>query len=259
MEKTKIEWTDSTVNFWTGCKKVSEGCSRCYMYRNKERYGQDPTTVLRTKDKTFSQALKWKDPRRIFTCSWSDFFIENADRWRNDAWDIIKKTPQHDWQILTKRPERIMQCLPNDWGDGWDNVWLGTSIESQKYLQRAAILGEVPAIIRFISAEPLLGQIDLKQLGSDLDKYHWCIVGGESGNNNGKYRYRECELEWIEKIINDLQGTSVSVFIKQMGTHLAKQMGLKDRHGGDLDEWPMNLRIREFPDLQVLKSAAEAV
>ncbi len=250
MEKTKIQWTDATVNFWTGCKKVSDGCKFCYMYRDKERYGKDPTTVLRTSDTTFKQALKWTESKRIFTCSWSDFFIDEADQWREDAWDVIRRTPQHSWQILTKRPDRIIQCLPEDWGDGWENVWLGVSIESQKYMHRAETLAKIPAKTRFISAEPLLGELDLKQLGPALDSFHWCIIGGESGNENGKYRYRECKQEWIEKIINDLRDTNVAVFIKQMGTNLAKQMGLKDRHGGDIDEWPEHLRIREFPAIR---------
>ncbi len=250
MEKTKIQWTDATVNFWTGCRKVSDGCKFCYMYRDKERYGQDPTNVLPTSDNTFNKALKWDEPKLIFTCSWSDFFIEEADQWRQDAWDVIRDTPHHNWQILTKRAERIIECLPDDWGDGWDNVWLGVSIESQKYMHRAETLANIPAKTRFISAEPLLRELDFKQL-QELDNFHWCIIGGESGNATGKYRYRECKQEWIEKIIDDLRYTKVAVFVKQMGTHLAKQMRLNDRHGGDIDEWPLNLRIREFPNQTV--------
>jgi len=259
MENTKIQWTDATVNFWTGCRKVSEGCKFCYMYRDKERYGQNPTKVLRTQANTFNQALKWKEPKRIFTCSWSDFFIADADPWRQEAWDIIRKTPQHSWQILTKRPERIMDCLPPDWGKGWENVWLGTSIESQKYMNRAHILAGVPAKIRFISAEPLLEEIDLTKHYALMEYFHWCIIGGESGNDKGKYLYRKCEVEWIEKIIADLKGTNVEVFVKQMGTYIPKEIGLKDRHGGNWDEWPVNLRIREFPDQKISKFTTVAV
>jgi hypothetical protein len=86
MEKSKIEWTDSTVNFWHGCQKVSDGCKFCYMYRDKSRYGQNPMTVKRSLDSTFKAALKWEQGRKIFTCSWSDFFIDVADPWRPDAW-----------------------------------------------------------------------------------------------------------------------------------------------------------------------------
>ena len=152
METTKIQWTDATVNFWTGCKKVSAGCKFCYMYRDKERYGLDPSAVVRTAPKTFNAALKWKEPKLIFTCSWSDFFIQEADEWRADAWDIIRKTPHHTWQILTKRPERIADCLPPDWGDGWDNVWIGVSVEDEKTFDlRIPILTAIKAKVRFVS------------------------------------------------------------------------------------------------------------
>ena len=104
MENTKIQWTEATWNPWHGCQKVSPGCKFCYMYRDKERYGQDATTVLRSKTK-FKEPLKWKEPKVIFTCSWSDWFIEEADQWRDEAWETIRKTPQHTYQILTKSPK----------------------------------------------------------------------------------------------------------------------------------------------------------
>lgn len=248
MKESHIQWTDSTVNFWTGCHKVSDGCKFCYMYRDKHKYGQDPTTVKRTSDATFKQALKWEKGKKIFTCSWSDFFIEDADLWRKDAWDIIRQTPQHSWQILTKRPERILQCLPDDWGDGWDNVWLGVSVENQKYMHRIEELASIPAKTRFISAEPLLGELDFSNYADALKLFHWCIVGGESGNDNGIWKYRPCELEWVERIIKDLKDTDVAIFIKQMGTSLSKKMRLKDRHGGEIEEWPENIQVREFPN-----------
>jgi protein gp37 len=97
-------------------------------------------------------------PRFIFTCSWSDFFITEADKWRAEAWDIIRRTPEFTYLILTKRPDRIARCLPADWGDGYPNVWLGTSAENQKYAdQRIPELLKVPAAKRFLSLEPLLG------------------------------------------------------------------------------------------------------
>lgn len=251
-KNTNIQWTDASVNYWIGCIKITEGCKNCYMHRDMERYGKDPRTVRRTADATFYQALKWKEGRRIFTNSWSDFFIEEADEWRNDAWDVIRKTPQHQWQILTKRPERIAQCLPPDWNDGWDNVWLGVSIESQKHFNRAEILSQIPAKIRFISAEPLLDELDLLEIINGnrvIDNFHWVIIGGESGNEIGRYRYRPCELNWIKRIISDLKASAshVAVFNKQTGTYLAKQMQLSDRHGGDWVEWPLDLKVREFP------------
>lgn len=251
MKETFIQWTDATVNFWHGCKKISEGCKFCYMYRDKETtYGGDPTKVLRTADSTFYKALNWKQPRMIFTCSWSDFFIEEADSWRSDAWDVIRKTPQHTWQILTKRPERIRQCLPPDWGEGYANVWLGVSIENQKNFHRAVTLAGIPAQTRFISAEPLLEKLNLlpEEDGSIImDTFHWCIIGGESGNDYGKYRYRECKTEWIEALINDLATTKVKVFVKQVGSYLSRELHLKDKHGGKMEEWDEHLRIRDFP------------
>jgi protein gp37 len=248
MEKTKIQWTDHTVNFWTGCKKVSDGCKFCYMYRDKERYGKDPTTVVKVRQETIDKTLREaKAGDKIFTCSWSDFFIEEADQWRAGAWDIIRENPQLNWQILTKRPERIMECLPEDWGDGWDHVWLGVSIESQKYIHRIVTLAKIPAKIRFISAEPLIGEVDLTKCKPEFVKFHWCIIGGESGNNNGKYRYRICDIKWFEKIIKDLQDMGIKLFVKQTGTYLAKYLKLKDRHGGEINDWPIGLQVREFP------------
>src|SRR3990172_778380 len=121
---TGISWTDATYNPWYGCLKVSPGCKQCYMYRDMERYGKDPKVVTRAKPATFNSPLKWTEPQRVFTCSWSDYFIEQADEWRDEAWDIIRRTPHLTYQILTKRPENIFDRLPADWGNGWPNVFL---------------------------------------------------------------------------------------------------------------------------------------
>lgn len=260
--KSKIQWTEATWNPWHGCKKVSPGCKFCYMYRDKERYNQDPTTVLRSKTK-FKDPLKWESPMTIFTCSWSDWFIEEADEWRNEAWDIIKRTPQHTYQILTKRPERIVDHLPEDWGGGYENVWLGVSVESQAQLHRMCTLYDIPAKVKFLSLEPLIGPIDLFQHMTSSPTFDdpgnagepilwgmdWVIIGGESGNANGKYKYRPCAISWIEKIIEQCQeeNTQVPVFVKQLGTYLSSHLSLKDRHGGNMEEWPKKLRIREMP------------
>jgi protein gp37 len=235
-KETKIAWTDATVNFWTGCKKVSPGCKFCYMYRDKDRYGLDASLVQRTSKKTFEAALSWKEPKKIFTCSWSDFFIDEADAWREDAWEVIRKTPQHTWQILTKRPDRIKECLPDDWGEGYPNVWLGVSIESPGQLWRIPHLVDVPARIRFLSIEPLIEQIDL--FGAlTHDGSHkaiqWVIIGGESGNETGKWGYRKCELQWIERVVSDCVFLDIAPFVKQVGTYLAKGNGFTDRAGSE--------------------------
>lgn len=245
-QSSNIQWTDATWNIARGCTKVDEDCKFCYMYRdsfNNTRY--NPLEIVRTKT-VFNLPLKLKEPSKIFTSSLTDFFHEAIDSYRKEAWDIIRKCPQHTFQILTKRPERVNDHLPKDWGEGWDNVWLGTSIGSQKAIKRLDELEKAKAKIKFISFEPLYEKITNEFVGM----VDWVIIGGESGNETGKYRYRPCELDWIEKIIEgykDHPYKDVSIFVKQLGTHLAKQMGLKDRHGGNIDEWPEHLRIREFP------------
>lgn len=253
MKDSSIQWTDATSNFWIGCHKVSAECKYCYMFRQEARYGRDGSIVRKTGKTTFNAALKWKEPKRIFTCSMSDFFIEEADQWRDEAWDIIRKTPHHTWLILTKRPERIKECLPDDWGDGYPNVWLGVTAGVQSSFKRAEELAKIPAKVRFISAEPILEEMDFLVKNDDgvriIDSFHWVILGGESGNDTGKFRYRPSQIEWYEKAIKDLKTQSdVAVFMKQLGTHLSKELHFKkDRHGGEIENWPKHLQIREFP------------
>lgn len=248
-KETKINWSDATQNFWIGCKKVSEACKFCYMFRDLTRYKQfDPTGYHRTSDKTFYQALKWKEPKRIFTCSWSDFFLEAADSDRADAWEVIRKTPHHTWLILTKRPERILDHLPDDWGNGYENVWLGVTAENQQRLiERLDILSKVPCYVRFVSVEPILGEINLFDNKVQTDFLDWVIVGGESGNETGKWRYRPSELSWYKSLVVQSQAFKIPVFVKQLGTHLAKEMGVKDRKGEIFELLPEALQMREFP------------
>lgn len=200
------------------------------MYDSK---GIDPNIVRRTSDATFYPALSWKQPKMIFTNSMSDFFIEDADQWRNDAWDVIRKTPQHKWQILTKRIERVKDHLPPDWGDGWDNVWIGVSIESQAYINRMDELSQIAAKVRFISYEPLLGPIDLSsQVESGaINGIHWGIKGGESGYTYGKYRFRPCEISWVEDLVNQQKAYGIKTFCKQLGSYQAKKLKLRDWEG----------------------------
>lgn len=256
---TGISWTDATINFWTGCKKVSEGCRWCYMYRDKERYGKDPTEIIEANRQRVLAQLKQIPPgSKIFTCSWSDFFIEEADGWREWAWDVIRAHPQFIWQILTKRPERI--TFPADYGKGWENVWIGVSIENSQvqYPRLQALYDKAywPGMKHklFISIEPQLSFISL--LNDDVNSAYifeqaidWVIVGGESGNDNGKYRYRPAQLEWFRAIVKDCKDAGKAVFIKQMGTHIAKEMGLS-RHGADVAEFPEDLQVQQFPPLK---------
>lgn len=225
-ERTAIAWTQSTWNPWHGCTKVSPGCAHCYMFRDKLRYGQNPELVQRSKTK-FAEPLRWKEPRVIFTCSWSDWFHGAADAWRDDAWNVIRSTPQHTYQILTKRPERIEDNLPEDWGDGWSNVWLGVSVENQRHAYRVLLLLDVPAKLRFVSAEPLLGPLNLTQvyypkdhtLGgcpynalACFDGLNWVIAGGESGPE-----HRPCESHWLQDLRDQCAQARVPFFLKQLG------------------------------------------
>lgn len=263
-DNTHIQWADATVNFWQGCKKVSQGCKFCYMFRDKARYNQDGSKVVRSANATFFKALKWQEPRLIFTCSWSDFFIKEADPWRAEAWDVIKKTPQHTWLILTKRPERIKQCLPPDWGNGYPNVWLGVSVENEKTAYfRILQLFEVRAKIRFLSIEPLISKINVAPfLSVELPNktmvhpIHWVIVGGESGNETGDYRYRPCSIEWINDIVGKCKQHQVPVFIKQLGTSLARELKMSDKAGADFSDpnFPDGLKVREFPNVTTQKT-----
>lgn len=210
-KSTEISWTDATYNPWQGCLKVSPGCKFCYMYRDKERYGQDPKAVVCSKPATFNAPLKWTEPQRVFTCSWSDFFIENADPWRDEAWDIIRRTPHLTYQILTKRPENIAYRLPKDWGQGWSNVWLGVSVESPTYFWRIVELSEIFASVKFVSYEPALEFVDFVPAFIDLG-IDWIISGGESG-----YRPRIASLDWFRQVRDDCRRYGIPFFLKQLG------------------------------------------
>jgi protein gp37 len=188
----------------------------------------------------------------IFTCSWSDFFIEQADGWRADAWKVIKATPWHVWQILTKRPERIAECLPPDWGpDGYPNVWLGVSAGDSTELKRVKHLLRVPARIRFLSAEPLIEDIShtiYYETPKSFVTIDWLIIGGESGNNSGKHQFRETKLEWIKNLIDVyFQDNGIPVFVKQLGRHLSRELKLKNPIGADPLEWPGEINYQNFP------------
>lgn len=277
MAESKIQWTDATWNIARGCTKVDEDCKYCYMYRDSfkdTRY--NPREVVRTKT-VFDFPLRYKETKSkvwdgrplIFTSSLTDVFHPDIDGYRGDMWDIIRQCPHLIFQILTKRPERITEHLPEDWGDGWDNVWLGTSVGSEKGLQRIFDLCKVKSKIRFLSLEPLHEEISLEgitlpslfgalwplrshPIGSpDKPFIDWVIVGGESGNETGLYKYRPCLQWWIHKIVDQCKENNVPVFVKQLGTFLSKNLRLVDRHGGDIDEWPEDLRVREFPPVVI--------
>ena len=249
---TGISWTDSTWNPWRGCHRVSPGCANCYMFRDMRRYGGDPDVVVRSKT-TFGDPLKWKIPRKIFVCSWSDFFIEEADEWRDEAWEIMRKTPHHTYQLCTKRPENILSRLPKDWGAGYPNVWLGVTGENQvMFDRRTKILLSIPAKIHWVSVEPMLEEINPYPMECNFmppswgdSGVDWVVIGGESGSNA-----RPFNTAWIDSFV----GGSFSLFVKQLGTNpirfddsVCETIQLKHPHGADPSEWEEKYRVQEFP------------
>jgi protein gp37 len=231
-ENSAIEWTKHTWNPWQGCRKVSAGCENCYMYRDKKRYGQDPITVIRSSKGTFNLPLKWRDPANVFVCSWSDFFIEDADEWRPEAWEIIRNTPHLTYQLLTKRAQNIADRLPADWGGGYPNVWIGVTCENQEQAdKRIPILLQIPAKVRFVSVEPMLGPVDLTRIiydrqtvidslkglhgwplpHADGPKLDWVICGGETGPGA-----RPMHPDWVRSLRDQCVAAGVPFFLKQM-------------------------------------------
>lgn len=224
---TKIEWTDSTWNPWIGCTRISPGCQNCYMFREQARWGGDPNQVHRTSDKTFYAPDKWGSAR-IFVCSWSDFFHPDiTPQDQEEAMDVIYRNQRHTFLILTKRPENIF--ILHEWWTRCPNVWLGVSVENREALKRIDAIRDIPAKVKFISAEPLLEYIDIEPYIMDLD---WIIVGGESGSNA-----RPFDPEWAREIYKICSFYQVPFFMKQMG-------GKSPTARQDI---PADLLIREFP------------
>jgi protein gp37 len=185
------------------------------MFRDKKRYGQNPDVVVRSADGTFRKPLTWaRNPekypiKRVFTCSWSDFFIEEADPWREDAWDVIRQTPQLTYQILTKRPERMEQCLPKDFCN-FDNVWLGVTAETQRRLHERAeqFYPASYSRVAFVSIEPMLEAMYLSPYMGWID---WVIVGCESGPGS-----RETNIDWVRSIRDQCVAANTPFFLKQL-------------------------------------------
>lgn len=263
---TKIEWTATvkpdgtrvkgyTFNIVWGCQKVSPACEHCYAEAFANRLGkklwgpQAPRQVMG--DAYWREPLKWNRKaeaegirRRVFCSSMADVFEDHPTvaGERSRLWSLIEQTPMIDWLLLTKRPENIREMLPPDWlRKPRPNVWFGVTAENQAMLEkRAPILASIPAIVRFLSAEPLLGPLDLTQ---HLDHLDWVIVGGESGPGA-----RLMRREWATGILDQCAAADVPAFFKQKGAMLARAMGCRDKQkGGNLAEFPPEFRVREFP------------
>ena len=337
MGKTKIEWTKGedgeagmTWNPIRGCSRVSEGCRHCYAERlaarslpglNSPKTGLPFAAVMADNhphwtgkveliESMLDLPLHWRKPRKIFVNSMSDLFHEALlDEAIDRVFTVMAMCPQHTFQVLTKRPERMMEYLSGDpqesfynWGAlagdflghgadgrvhkfigeahssdyeewiGWPlpNVWLGVSVEDRAHKGRIDLLRKTPAAVRFLSLEPLLE--DLGEL--DLTGINLVIVGGESGPGA-----RPCDVAWIRSIIQRCKSAGVACFVKQLGANpietdecdecdgyaenrngnpcvrcdatgeFVSEWHFKDRKGGDMDEWPHELRVREMPEV----------
>lgn len=265
--KTGISWTDKTFNMVIGCSRYDECCVYCYAERLDARFYKEGHWGVKSDRKTMSEKY-WKSPLawnenakknginfKVFCSSMADVFEDNDKLIpeREKLWKLIKATPNLTWQILTKRYDCIEKFLPEDWGDGYDNVWLGISVGLQKRADEyIPVFLKVKAKTKFLSCEPLIGEINLSPY-LKTGNINWVIVGGESGNGSVpedksvKFRYRECKLEWIESIVKECKENNIAVFTKQLGTHLAKTMKLKDKTGADVDEFPESIKFQEFP------------
>ena len=231
MNKTGISWTDYTWNPVSGCSKVSEGCKFCYAEAWAKRWHRSFEVTLHPEK--LKEVEKIPAGSKIFVNSMSDLFHpEVPTTFINRVFEAIRKRPDVIFQILTKRPDEI-RLRANAIDPIPDNVWLGVSVEMKKYLARAEILKRVDVQTRFISFEPLLE--DLGDL--DLSGLDWIVIGGESGP-----RHRLMNIEWARNIINQAKEQGVAVWMKQLG-------GL--RPGGELEDFPEDLRIREFPSVKM--------
>jgi len=279
---TKIQWTEDTWNPTTGCTEVSAGCRECYaaklafrlsgMRNTKKDYkgltkklpnGKIVWTgIVNSLVDRLQKPLKKKNPTIYFVNSMSDLFHkEVAFEFIDRVFAVMAVCSRHTFQILTKRPERMLEYLSDpetqkrvmdlipEYGEvtsvEWPlrNAWLGTSCENQKAAdERIPLLAQVPAAVRFLSCEPLIGKIDLYHHLAD-SQIHWVIIGGESGSN-----HRPMDINWAASIIAQCKGAGVAVFNKQLGSSLAKEMKLKDHKGGDISEWLEELQVREFPE-----------
>ena len=256
---SKIGWTDDTFNIAIGCEKQDELCKFCYAEildnrwsKGNNHWGKNaPRRVM--SESYWKQPLKWnKDAekqsviRKVFCSSLADWAENNEtiSEQRKKLFPLIKQTPNLIWQLLTKRYDRVQHCLPEDWGNGYENVWLGQSVGKQdlaeKYLDTFL---KNKSKVKFLSMEPLLEYVDLKKWLA-TGEINWVLVGGESSNRK---TCRPMEIEWVEKIIDDCRKYNVPIFVKQLGSVLAKNMNLNNSKGEDINEFPEHIRIQEFP------------
>ncbi|MGB3208299.1 MAG: phage Gp37/Gp68 family protein [Crinalium sp.] len=297
MAITDIEWTRRVWNPTTGCTKVSPGCKNCYAEAIAHRFwGERKFSDVQFHENRLETPLSWKKPTKIFVDSMSDLFHDDVtDEQLDRVFAVMALARHHTFQILTKRPERMMEYSRTakqrirmaavdlgrrlnrdiqvfescEWDYPLPNVWLGVSVENQRCAnERIPLLRHTLAAIKFLSCEPLLEKVSILNLDEKVyestQKYrsekiemiaptefiNWIIVGGESGS-----KARPCEVEWVQSLVQECQQALVPVFVKQLGSNSVvcdsastqSKQKLKSRKGGNFDEFPEDLKIREFP------------
>lgn len=244
---SSIEWTEATWNPTTGCDRISVGCDNCYaltlakrlkaMGSAKYQTDGDPRTSgpgfgVAIHEDALNIPRRWRDPRLVFVNSMSDLFHARVPLgYVREVFQVMAETPRHTYQVLTKRATRLAKLAPQlSWPD---NVWMGVSVETHEHTSRVSALRTVPAAVRFVSAEPLLGPLD----GIDLGKIHWLIAGGESGPGA-----RPVNEAWVRSLRDQSRAAGTAFFFKQWGGRTPKARGrmLDDR---TWDEMPESRRL----------------
>jgi protein gp37 len=271
--ESKIAWTDATWNPTVGCTKVSPGCDNCYAETFVNRFAgskgfPERFDKLVLRPHFLDLPLRWKKPRRVFVNSLSDLFHADVpDEFIAQVFAVMAATPQHTYQLLTKRHGRMRSLLRsgeffsevhNEAAEAcgvlaipWPlpNVWVGASVEDQARADlRIPALLSTPAAVRFLSAEPLLGVLDLRDAPVSVayeSGIDWVIVGGESGPGA-----RPMSLDWAQRIVDDCHDVGVPVFVKQLGSVWARKHKAASRKGTDPAEWPATLRVQQWPSTE---------
>ena len=216
-EASSVSW-----NLWHGCHKISPGCQHCYVYRSDSRYGRDSSKVEKTS--VFDLPIRRKrgggfvvpSGKTVYTCFTSDFFLADADEWRTEAWDMIRQRPDLDFFFITKRIHRFHDCIPNDWGEGWDNVSIGCTVENQAMAEfRLPIFRDASIKHKTIICEPLLEELNLRPWLGDWAEQ--LVAGGESGKN-----VRPCDFNWFLSLRRQCIDAGVSFRFKQTGAYFVK-------------------------------------
>ena len=249
--QSDIEWTDATWNPVSGCLMISPGCTNCYAMRmagrlqamehpsykavtRKSGSRQVWTGRIHLNDATLDVPLRWRQPRRVFVNSMSDLFQDGVPAdFIAKVWDVMKQAHWHSFQVLTKRPDNMRSVLKQIKLPRLPNVWLGTSVESADYVDRIKVLRTIPAAVRFVSFEPLLGAVGKP----NLKGIHWAIVGGESGPNA-----RLMSPEWVMEIQNNCKEYDTAFFFKQWGGVNKKKSG-RVLNGRTWDAYPRPLLV----------------